>query len=81
MLLMIRTIIVARSRVMVSVKAFHRWLNVRDEPPCDWVAIEDIADSQSQQRHEGGGGETTSAEGVVLELGMVHPKDALCGWI
>ena len=74
---MIRRIIVRRKRVMVSLKTFHCWLNVRGESPCEWVRVEDVADGQSHQCDEGGGGKSASGSAdVVILNGMVHPTDA-----
>ena len=76
---MIRRIIVSRKRVMVSLKTFHRWLNVRGESTCEWVRVEDIADGQSCQGDDGSGCESPATSEVVLvELRIVHPKDAVC---
>ena len=76
---MIRRIIVSRSRMVVSLKSFHRRLNVGNKLPSHRVTVEDIADSQPQKCHEGGGCEAAPAPAkcVLLELCMVHPKDVL----
>ena len=64
---------------MVSLHTLHCWLYVWNNATSDRMAVQDIADGQSCQGDDGSGCETPATSEVVLvELRIVHPKDAVC---